>query len=445
MSQPNAPLARRGMVSIAPLFWVVVVLTGVGAGVAGGALMLLLYLVQHLSFGYTEETFLQGVEQASAARRVLVLAIAGLLAGAGWWLLRSVLGPSRGVSEAVWNAGGRMPLIRTALDGVLQIVIVGMGASLGREGAPREAGAAIGSRLSELTGLSDNERRLIMACGAGAGLAAVYNVPLGGALFTLEVLLGSLSIPLFVPAAATSIVATTVAWLLLPNRPTYTVAPFPLTISIGVFAVVAGPVCGLAAVGIVRLVALARASKPQRWRLLVATTLVFTAIGALAIPFPQLLGNGKGPTQLTFDGAGGLGLVAVLFLLKPVVTAACLRSGATGGLFTPTLATGALLGATLGHLWSLLWPGTPLGAFAVLGAAAVLAAALQAPISAVVLVLELTRVGPGFLVPMVVAVIGATVTARLLESRSTYTVGWAADAVDPPGIPATRPPKSQPP
>lgn len=436
MQQPNAPEANRGLVTLNPRFWVVVLLTGVGAGFAGGALTLLLYLVQHTAFGYTEETFLLGVEQAPWWRRLLVLGLAGLVAGLGWWLLRGPvstwLGRSSGVSESVWSDRGRMGFARTALDAILQIVIVGMGASLGREGAPREIAAALGSRLSELTGLSSAQQRTIIACGAGAGLAAVYDVPFGGALFTLEVLLGSLALPLVIPAVVTSVLAAVCAWVVIGDRPVYLFAPLPTSGSVILFAVLVAPVAALAAVGFVHLVAWARRGRPTAWRLPLATVGVFTALGALAVPFPELLGNGKGPVQLVLDGGGSLGLLAVLFVLKPLVTAASLRSGATGGLFTPTLATGALLGAALGHLWVHVWAGSPLGAYALVGGAAFLAASLQAPLSTVVLVLELTHVGQGMLVPIALAAVLGTLVARLIEPRSTYTAGLGASAVGPP-------------
>lgn len=176
---------------------------------------------EHLAFGYTELSFLQGVEQASPLRRVIVLASAGLLGGTIWWALRRWMRPSQGVSEAVWSPHGRMRIVPTLLDGLVQIVVVSMGASLGREGAPRQVGAAIASTLSDLTGMSSQQRRLLIACGAGAGLAAVYNVPFGGAVFTLEVLLGSLSLPLVIPAATTCVVATwSRGWCRVIGRPT---------------------------------------------------------------------------------------------------------------------------------------------------------------------------------------------------------------------------------
>jgi CIC family chloride channel protein len=107
-------------------------------------------------------------------------------------------------------------------------------------------------------------------------------------------------------------------------------------------------------------------------------------------------------------------------LLKPAATVLCVRSGAPGGLFTPTLTVGALLGGVLGHAWSWLWPGVPPGLFAVLGAAAVLAATTQGPISTVILMMELTGRDRSFIAPMILAVATATLVARTIEPRSIY-------------------------
>ena len=111
------------------------------------------------------------------------------------------------------------------------------------------------SRISEWAGLPRAQRRLLVACGAGAGMAAVYNLPLGGALFALEVLLGTVTLPLVLPALATSVIATAVAWIYLPIRPTYIIPTYGVTAAQVVWAVLVGPLAGLAAVGWVRLVA----------------------------------------------------------------------------------------------------------------------------------------------------------------------------------------------
>ena len=389
---------------------VVVILVGVGAGLGGAALTMLLHLVQHLAFGYTEDSFLEGVEKASSMRRVVVMALGGLVVGLGWWLLRrerDVLSVTQGLHEPI----PRLPFPRTAIDAVLQVLAVGFGGSLGREGAPRQLGAAIGLWLATKGGLTVAQQRTLLGCGAGAGLAAVYNVPLAGALFTLEILLVSFAVRDVLAAMATSAIATAVAWTILSDKPTYVVEPFDITIGIVVFAVLFGPIAGIGPALFTRLMDFAQTHPPRGWHLPVATTLVFTAVGIAAIPFPELLGNGKGPAQLALDAASSLPLFALLVLLKPIATAACLASGANGGTLTPSLATGAMLGAVCGGLWSHVWTGASPGAYALVGAAAFLATTHRAPMTAVVLVLELTHSGNALLVPILVAVVSALVVS----------------------------------
>jgi len=412
MSALPPPLAPAG---VGARMLAVIVLTGLGAGLGGAALTLLLHLVQHLAFGYTEDTFLTGVDRASPARRVSVMGIGGLLVGLGWWALRHHR-DTLTVTDALRADAPRMPLPTTLADSALQILAVAFGASLGREGAPRQLGAATGAWLAARAGLNATQQRTILACGAGAGLAAVYNVPLGGALFTL---LASTARTHIIAAVLTSAIATAIAWPMLSDRPTYQVDSFHLTAPVLIWSVLLGPLAGVVSALFNQLTTAARTHTPRGWRLPVATTVLFAAVGALAIPFPQLLGNGKGPAQLAFNGALGLPLFAALILLKSLATALCLRSGATGGLLTPALATGALLGAATGGLWSSLWPGTPLGAYALIGAAAVLATTQRAPLTAIVLVLEFTHTGLTLLVPILIAVGAATLTHQHLHRPAT--------------------------
>jgi len=404
--EPVAPATR---IELGRLL-VVVVLAGVGAGVGGGALTLLLHLVQHLSYGYTEETFQVGVERASGARRVVMMTLGGLIVGLGWWWLRSRR-KVKTVTGVLGTQDPRLPLPTTTIDAVLQVVAVGMGGSIGREGAPRQLGAAISVWIAHRAGLPVQQQRTLLACGAGAGLAAVYNVPLGGALFTLEVLLVSFAIRDVLAAVLTSAIATAVAWSVLSDKPTYIVEPFEMSAGLLVFAIVFGPLAGAGAGLFTRLMNLAQSHSPTGWRLPLLTTSVFAAVGVLSIAFPQLLGNGKGPAQLSFDGAFLVPMLVALVVLKPIVTAACLASGATGGTLTPSIATGALLGALTGELWSMMWTDAPTGAYALIGAAAFLASTHHAPLLAMVLVLELTHSGNALLVPIMIAVVTASVVS----------------------------------
>lgn len=390
-------------------------LTGLVAGVGGVLLTLLLHLVQHLAFGYTENTFLIGVRNASDGRRVLAMSIGGAIVGIGWWLQRRHIPGDVTVGHALAHPQRDVPVPQTIVDCALQIIAVGFGASLGREGAPRQLGAAGGAFIARRLGLSLAQRRTVMACGAGAGLAAVYNVPLGGAVFTMEILLVSVRMRELGPALAASGIATVVAWPVLSDRATYQIPTFTLTPSLLVWAVLTAPLAGVVGVAFVRLMLAAGTRVPNGWRLPVTVFVVFTGLGALAIPYPELLGNGKGSAALAFDAAVSLPLAVALVLLKPLATAACLRAGAKGGLLTPALATGALFGVAAGRVWSDVFGHLDLGACALIGAAAVLATTQRAPLTAIVLVVEFTHSGEGLLAPIVLAVAGASYAASVID------------------------------
>jgi len=423
------PTAREGGGSIpptltdatAPRFWAAVVLTGVGAGIGGAALTTLLYQVQHFFWPPASESLLDAAKAAPTWHHVAILVGAGILTGLGQLLLvRLSSGNGIEITTALWFHAGRLPALRTVGSAILSVIVVGMGAPLGREGAPKQVGAVTANLLSDRAGLSDEQRRLLVACGAGAGMAAAYDVPLGGALFALEVLRGVLALRLVLPAITASVIATIISWTAVPNAPTYSIPAFQNTTSILCWALVAGPIAGIVSVGYVRAVQEADRLRPTGWWRLVAPTIVFAALGAVSVWFPQLLGNGKDVTQLAFAGQVGPVLILVLLALKPLATVACLGSGAPGGLFTPSLTLGALLGGALGYGWTLLWPGAPLGLFAIIGAGAVLAATTQGPISAAVLMIELTGHDRAFIVPMLIAIGSATLVARTIDPRSIY-------------------------
>jgi len=242
----------------------------------------------------------------------------------------------------------------------------------------------------------------------------------GDCSWRAEVLRGELALRLVLPALMASLIATGVAWVALPDAPTYQIPSYASSISVCCGALLAGPIAGIVSVGYVKLIAWADRAKPRGWRRLVAPACVLGGLGVVSIWFPQLLGNGRDVAQQAFAGDLTVPLLMALVLLKPLATILCVRSGTPGGLFTPSLALGALLGALMGHAWSWVWPGTPTGLFAILGAAAVLAATTQGPISAVVLIMELTGRDRSFIVPMLLAVVAATLVSRTIEPRSIY-------------------------
>lgn len=426
--QPN--VTGRGIVAGYSLrFWAIV--TGLGAVTGAGAagLMELLHLVAHVAYGYSAGSFLRGVTQAAAWRHFVALGIAAALVAGGVLVLGRVAlrGGAHDVTDGLWLRDARLDLVPSVIRSVLSIVTVGLGSTLGREGAPQLFGGAVATRLAEWAQLPTWQRRLLVACGAGAGFAAVYNVPLGGAVFAVEVLLGSLALPLVLPALATAVIATAVAWPVLGTDSSYRLPHYALHPGQMVWALLAGPIIGVVGIGWVRLLRGAALHQPTGRARYIAPLGAFMLLAALSVAYPELLGNGKGIVQLGALGQLSLGLMVVLFVLKPIVTAACLGAGAPGGLFTPTLTVGVLLAGILGTLWSHLWPGAALGSYAVIGGGAFLAAAMQGPIAGVVLVLELTRNFDALMAPTLLAVTEATVIARRLGAPSIYSARLRPD------------------
>ncbi len=405
----------------APRFWLALIGTGAIAGLGAGALTRLLELVQRLVWGGTGADLLASAEQATVATHLFALLAAGALTGLGQIVLRR-LSSGNGIdtTAAIWFYAGRLPSLRTLGSALLSVIIVGMGVSLGREGAPKQVGAVFANLFADRTRLSDEQRRLLVACGAGAGMSAAYGVPLGGALFSLEVMRGVLALRYVLPALVASVVATAVAWTMLPDAPTYLIPSYTSSASVIVWALVAGPVAGVFSVIYVRFITWAERNKPQNWRRIVIPVAGLGLLGLISVRYPQILGNGKDISQLAFNDQVPILLLLTLLVLKPLATILCVRCGAPGGLFTPSLTAGAILGAVLGYGWSLLWPGAPIGLFSLLGAGAVLAATTQGPISSVVLMMELTGRDRSFILPLLLAAATATLVARSIEPRSIY-------------------------
>jgi len=438
LTKPNTPSIPTGDAIPSTLerpgaarFWLAVVLTGIGTGIGAAALTRLLEVVQHFAWNGSSTNILDAAEHAGVWRHILVLLGAGLVTGAGQLILKQ-LSSGNGIdtTAAIWFHAGRMPAWRTLGSAVLSVLIVGMGVSLGREGAPKQAGAVFANFFSHKERLSDEQRRLLVACGAGAGMGAAYGVPLGGALFALEVMRGRLALRYVLPAIFASVIATAVSWLALPDAPTYIIPAYSTSASSVVWALLVGPIAGAVSVGYVRIISWADRNRPKGWQRLAAPPLGLGLLGAASIWFPQILGNGRDISQLAFTNQVAPILLLTLLLLKPAATVLCMRSGAPGGLFTPSLTVGALLGGVLGHAWSLLWPGVPPGLFAVLGAGAVLAATTQGPISAVVLMMELTGRYRSFILPLLLVVGIATLVARTIEPRSIYDARLTDEEVE---------------
>ncbi len=420
-------------------FWILVFATGVAAGLGAALLLALLRAVEGRAWP-AAASFLAGVEAAPPGRRVLMPALAGLLIAAVFLASRWPVGGhgTAGILEAVWLRRGRLPLGRALVRGGLSIVAVGMGAPLGREGALLQTGAAAGSWLARTFGLTSTQARLLVACGTAAGVAAAYNVPIGGALFGLEVILGSFALDLLGPIVVSCVVATIVSRTLVSAQPSYVIPQYallrPTQILLGLAL---APVLGAASALYIRVLGWAevRLHLLPRWVRVSAAPVALAVTGAAAIRYPQLLGNGYDTVNAALLGKVSLGLLLVLPALKLAATALCAGAGVPGGLFTPSLFYGALIGGAFGGVVDRIWPAAgPPGAYALVGMAGVLAGTTHAAVSAVLIIFELTG-DYGVILPLMLSAALAAATSRALERDSLYTAPLRRRGVRLPAMP----------
>ncbi|WP_022881405.1 chloride channel protein [Gryllotalpicola ginsengisoli] len=391
---------------------------GVVVGISSGLLSLLLHGFEQLAFGYVEDHSTPGAEGAPWWRRGAAVIIGGVIAAVAWWLLRR--GPRAVPSVKAAVDGARMPWWQTIVHAVLQILIVGTGAPVGREVAPRELGALVGGWFTSAFRIDGRERAVIVAAGAGAGLAGVYNIPLAGALFAVEILLAELTLETAAVALGVCAVAALVASVVEGYEPFYVIHGATSSWSLAVFAAIFGPLFGFLGYWFSHWGAWAerRRAKGATILWLLPAASVLTAV--VAIWLPEVMGNGRAVAQAGFNTADYtmIGWLVAAFLAKGVVTLVTIRSGAAGGVLTPAIALGSSSGAAIGALWVLLWPGSSVTAFAVVGAAALLASSQKSPFTAIAIVFELTHASLEFLAPLGVAVGGAILIRRLLDTRA---------------------------
>lgn len=399
-------------------------LTGISAGLVAMCLSLMLHAIQHLAYGYSlgprsvPETFLQGVVSASPARRFWALIGAGVVAGTGWWALARFAPPRVSVTRAVGpdeTSTARMPVFTTLIHVLLQEITVALGSPLGREVAPREAATLFGQLISHGLSLSPADARVLAACGAGAGLAAVYNVPLAGTIFTLEVLLRQVSARTVVLALVTSVIATVTAWTGLGNEAQYDVPQFRPDAALLFWSLLVGPALGAGAYVFKIMTSRLERAAPSGWQRIVLSMIVFAGLGLAASIFPALPGNGKGPLQLLFEGTMTSHLIVALLCLKVIAVAGALRAGGAGGILTPSMIVGALGAALLGRVWGIWFPHAAVGAYALVGASAFMGSVLAMPMTALVLMTELSTAGADLIAPMALATATAFATCRSLE------------------------------
>ncbi len=330
------------------------------------------------------------------------------------------------VMAAVAVRGGIIRRRVCPVKALAAAICMGSGGSAGREGPIVQIGSSIGSAVSQAFHLSAQRTRTLVGCGAAAGIAATFNAPIAGALFALEVILGDFAFANFAPVVLSSVVGAAVGRWYFGNHPSLTVLHFQLR-HWGEFPLYAvlGVAAGLAGVAFTKLLYAEEdlfAKFLKRLPAPAAPMIGGVLVGTLGIFLPQVLGTGYGPIDGAVTNLFPLQFMFLLFAAKLLATTTTLGSGGSGGIFAPALFLGAMLGGGFGGLARLIFPGVTAqpGAYALVGMGAMVASTTYAPLTAVVILFEMTD-NYSIILPLMTACVIALVVARHLDHLSIYT------------------------
>jgi len=399
-------------------------------GVLGGLVNIGFYyasqIAQQLAFGTQGEWTALAAAASPWLRLLLPLAGAFLAGCTLYWAAGVARLPDSGnFLEVVVVGDGRLHVRSALAKAFSSLLTISTGGSIGREGPIIHLSATLASRLGQTGRAQPYRLRLLVACGAAAGMAAAYNAPVTGAVFAAQIVLGSFSMSLFAPLVFASVVATMTSRSVFGIDPIYEVpadfqflgmAQLPWFLLLGI----AGGILGAGFLRLVRELStwFERRIPHTIWRLTFGGLLV----GLMAVSVPEIWGNGHGPTNAILLGNYPLRTLALLLLAKLAATAVTAGTGAVGGVFTPTLFLGAALGGVFGdvlhHFHVAL--DQPTAAFALVGMGCTLAATTHSPLLAMIAVFEIS-LNYTLMPPLMVACVVATLASRRFHRDDIYT------------------------
>ncbi|WP_415953872.1 chloride channel protein [Streptomyces sp. KLOTTS4A1] len=338
------------------------------------------------------------------------------------------------VMLAVDRRGGRINPNVSVVKALASALTIGSGGSVGREGPIVQIGAALGSTLGRFTKVAEGRMRLLVACGAAGGIAATFNAPLAGVFFAMELILRSFAVEAFAAIVVSSVAASVigraafgdVAFLDLPPFRVEHLAQYGLFVLLGVIA-------GAVGIGFTRILywiedACDWAWRGPEWLRPAAGGLL---LGVVLLVLPEMYGVGYPVLENAAEGEYAAAFLLLLLAGKIIATSLTIGIGGSGGVFAPSLFMGAMLGAAYGSVLHSLVPGTAgaVGAYALVGMGAVFAGASRAPITAVIILFELTGQYT-IILPLMLAIVTATAVSKLLSRDTIYTLKLRRRGID---------------
>lgn len=388
-----------------------VILQGIVSGLSGIVLHYLLEIVESLAFGQSEHHSEFLTDGVSSSRIGLSLIIVGIASSLVWYFLQKgskIFSIKAQMKDE--TSQYKLHFLRQLFHSIWQIIAVGGGAPIGKEAAPREIGTLFAGPIGKIYFLSKNDQIFLLACGAGAGLAAVYQVPLTSVFFVFETLGIALSIKRFVLVGLTTYVSTYIAGWVISEQALYQIPAITWSLKeiwiIPLLLLFLTPPAWLFG----RLSKTASSNRIKDKRILLTLPTAFLFLAGLASYFPHLLGNGRMMAQEVLNGSNGK-TVFLLFILKVIVVLIILWAGAYGSTLTPSFALGMAGAALLGMILGLDSQPTTL----LLGSVCFLSVTLRAPISATGLVIGFTGLALYSLPYLLVTAVLAYEFAKMLD------------------------------
>ncbi|HUU39877.1 MAG TPA: chloride channel protein, partial [Desulfatiglandales bacterium] len=366
---------------------------------------------------------------------IIIPAIGGIFVGLLIYFFSSE-SKGHGVPEvmlAVATAGSKIRPRVAAMKALISSICIGSGGSVGREGPIIQISSALGSAMGQLFRFTEDKKRILIACGAAGGIAATFNAPLAGIFFALEVILREYGTRYFSSVVLSAVTATIISRTFLGSNPAFMVPPYALVSSWEIlFYFILGFLAAF--IGWVFIKVLYKSE--DIFDSIKIPSYVKPAIGGLILGvigfyFPQIFGVGYPSIELTMNGNLAPFLILGLIGLKILATSLTLGSGGSGGVFAPSLFIGVMLGSSFGSLIHILFPAMEIspGAYALVGMGAVFAGAAQAPISAIMILFEMTG-DYKIILPLMITCVISTLVIKKISKDSIYTLKLRRRGID---------------
>jgi CIC family chloride channel protein len=405
---------------------ILALITGLGGGFGAVGFRHLIDFFQTISYGSPGD-LVDILKSTPWYLRIAIPTLGGLIVGpVVYFLAREAKGHGvPEVMEAVTVRSGlirkRVVIIKTLVSGIC----IATGGAVGREGPIVQIGSALGSSIGQLLRVSGDRIRTLVGCGAAAGIAATFNAPIAGTMFALEIILGNFGLATFSPIVISSVVATAVSRHFLGNSPAFIVPAYQL-ISAWEFPIYAvlGVLCAVVGVGfVILLYRFEDMFEHLKFPEYLKAALGGVILGTAGLVFPQVLGVGYGTIDLSLMVELSWWIMLVLIPCKIAATSITIGSGGSGGIFAPSLFIGAMTGGFLGAVAHAIFPSVTAspGAYSIVGMGAVVSATTHGPLTAILMLFEMTG-DYKIILPLMMACIIGNLVARQLLKESIYTM-----------------------